>query len=525
MQLHKEEYKCSVYVYHVGKGYRNKKGQPTSDQILIGRLDESSGRLTPNDTYFQFYDEKPQENTLKIDSIKNFGNYFLLNELVIENKLDIFLKNAFGDDSDEIIALAIYMTLEGNILSNSVDFFEETLTSLNYVITPSEISRLLKRISKDKQDKFFRAWIKERLENEYLAYDVTSISSYSSNNEDVEFGYNRDKENLPQVNVGMFYGATSHLPVYYSNYYGSITDKTHLKTIIRNASKLGITNAMLVMDRGFFSIANLKYLENMTQKFIIEMSNCTKLGKYLINTYGTETKKYTNSIEIEDLTAFRVHRDDYGFDSVIHIFYSDTKAASERLAFKEDLRKWEAAISMGDDIPESSKTFFNIDAKSDPNTVKCTKNINNIEEHLNTMGYFLILTSDLARDSSDLIEIYRLKDVVEKAFDNIKNRIDMKRLHVHSAEAENGKLFLAFIALILRTCVFNAGKEYIRKNNLSVDSIFLELQKIKVVVEETGFCSHGPLTKKQKEILLLFKKSEETIDNTIKSIASLRTLR
>ena len=90
-------------------------------------------------------------------------------------------------------------------------------------------------------------------------------------NEDVEFGYNRDKENLGQINMGMFFGEESKLPVFYTTYYGSITDKTHMRTMLDNGIRLGIKNAGFVMDRGFFTADNLTYLVGVTKSFIIGM--------------------------------------------------------------------------------------------------------------------------------------------------------------------------------------------------------------------------------------------------------------
>ncbi len=48
--------------------------------------------------------------------------------------------------------------------------------------------------------------------DEYVAYDVTSISTQAHGVEEAEWGYNRDKERLPQVNFGMYYGEESRLP-------------------------------------------------------------------------------------------------------------------------------------------------------------------------------------------------------------------------------------------------------------------------------------------------------------------------
>ena len=41
--------------------------------------------------------------------------------------------------------------------------------------------------------------------NKGVFYDISSISSYSKKIEGVEWGYNRDKERLAQINIGMLY--------------------------------------------------------------------------------------------------------------------------------------------------------------------------------------------------------------------------------------------------------------------------------------------------------------------------------
>ena len=55
-----------------------------------------------------------------------------------------------------------------------------------------ESRRGCRRISK--QLVFFKQWAEHRLKEECLAYDITSISSYSELNNMIRFGYNRDEE-------------------------------------------------------------------------------------------------------------------------------------------------------------------------------------------------------------------------------------------------------------------------------------------------------------------------------------------
>ena len=46
--------RAAARVYHVLETFRNEKGQPTNRRRLIGKLDEESGMLVPNDAYYEF---------------------------------------------------------------------------------------------------------------------------------------------------------------------------------------------------------------------------------------------------------------------------------------------------------------------------------------------------------------------------------------------------------------------------------------------------------------------------------------
>ena len=55
------------YVYYILKSYRNEKGQPTGKTISIGRYDEDSGMLIPNDNFFDIFD---CEINIKVNGLK-----------------------------------------------------------------------------------------------------------------------------------------------------------------------------------------------------------------------------------------------------------------------------------------------------------------------------------------------------------------------------------------------------------------------------------------------------------------------
>ena len=98
---------------------------------------------------------------------------------------------------------------------------------------------------------FFKFWVKRFSEQDYLCYDITSVSSYSHLNEYVRYGYNRDGEPLPQVNLGLVYGQKSRLPVAYQILPGAISDVGTVQKILGGFDKLDYPKMTMVMDRDF----------------------------------------------------------------------------------------------------------------------------------------------------------------------------------------------------------------------------------------------------------------------------------
>ena len=67
-------------------------------------------------------------------------------------------------------------------------------------------------------------------------------------------------------------------------------------------------------------------------------------------------------------------------------------------------------------------------------------------------GYFALMTNGI-KDPVEALRIYRLKDLIEKSFGNLKERLSMRRMSVASEENFEGKLFVQFIALQLMSYI------------------------------------------------------------------------
>lgn len=59
----------------------------------------------------------------------------------------------------------------------------------------------------------------------------------------------------------------------------------------------------------------------------------------------------------------------------------------------------------------------------------------------------------------EALRIYRLKDLIEKSFGNLKERLSMRRMSVASEENFEGKLFVQFVALQLMSYIKKLTEE------------------------------------------------------------------
>lgn len=144
--------------------------------------------------------------------------------------------------------------------------------------------------------------------------------------------------------------------------------------------------------------------------------------------------------------------------------------------------------------------YFKINRSKDGGVgfIRDTQKINAI---ISRPGFFIIVETDIEASSLEILMTYRQRDVVEKSFDDLKNELDMKRIHCHSDETMDGKMFVAFFALILRSCMQNKLRMYLSETGMSFSSVLKELRKIKYVHTKDGKRLLSPITKKQRDIL------------------------
>ena len=229
-------------------------------------------------------------NVTKFSS-KIIGPHLILEKIVEDTSLLPILQKIFPEQWEKILTFAYYLVINNDSAMGLQSWAEENVTYLNKLNMQSQrVSELLSNITYSQIMNFYDEWSEIRTESEYLALDVTSISSYSNLINAVEYGYNRDGEQLEQVNICLLFGEESALPIYSSLYSGSTNDVVLLRNFL---DKLGSFNKKfynLVMDKGFYSLKNIRYLINNfpNYKFLLAVPFTTDFAKNIVKKGATK---------------------------------------------------------------------------------------------------------------------------------------------------------------------------------------------------------------------------------------------
>jgi len=90
---------------------------------------------------------------------------------------------------------------------------------------------------------------RDRMENEFRAYDITSISSCSECLRQVLYGNNKENDRLRRLNLALVFGESSGLPFYYRKMAGNIPDVKTVKLLLSELDILGYSKVKLVMEQ------------------------------------------------------------------------------------------------------------------------------------------------------------------------------------------------------------------------------------------------------------------------------------
>ena len=495
-----------TYVYEAVSVWNKELKQARNKQVCIGKIDPVTGEFVPSKRLDAT--QAALRDPTVTATAQVIGPSFVLDAMTDRIGLRSILKSAFPDSHQELLAMAFYLCSQGGALSHCSSWAKSHVPLLAESLSSQRISELLSSIGTDRKQTFFAKWMKKRLENDYLCYDITSVSSYSELNEYLKYGYNRDGEKLPQLNLAMLFGQKSGLPVYYHRVPGNINDVSTLHNLVQTISFLEVGRMHFVMDKGFYSRKNIDDLVGYRDHFTIAVPLNNKWLQQAIDQIHQTIHGPEGYRKLDDEILY-VHSRQYPWGEAkrrcyLHLYYNATNRAREVDAFNETLFQYRQEVESGKPVAEHQKAYDDyLIVKTTPKRgMKVSFNTEAINRHISRYAGFQALLSSGIKNPVEAMGVYRDKDSVEKCFDDLKNGLDMKRLRMHSSSTVDGRLFVQFIALIL----ISAMRKQMRDSGLiekyTVREVLREMETL-TKINYSGKYGHilTELTKPQKAIL------------------------
>lgn len=534
----------STYVlFQYGQQYHAEKKYAIPQRTIIGKLYEKDhGLMYPNEKFQDFFPDAdlPEElpESYRSCSLK-IGSYAVIQKVLQEYKLDTLLNVWFPKDCGLLLDLMAYLIVnEENAGQYYPDFaFNHPLFSEGMKIySDSKVSRFLNAVTHEQIIGFLNDWNQKREHKQciYISYDSTNKNCQAGDIDLIEYGKAKDEKGLPVFNLALAFDKTNRVPLFYEEYPGSITDVSQFEYMVDKVKAYNYKSVGFILDRGYFSKANIRYMEKNGYAFIIMVKGRKSLVSELItanrNTFETDRGCAIRSYRVYGKTILAKLYDDDSRLRYFHLYFNPSKQAAEREQLEQLIERLGLHLEkhIGKDITFGTvyHEYFDLHYSNKHVLVAYTEKKDVVQKKLEQCGYFCIITST-EMTASQALTHYKGRDISEKLFSTDKSFIGSKSNRVHSSESLSAKLFIEFIALIVRNRIYNLLKETMlrlesKPNYTTVPAALRELEKIEMVRRSKGhYQLDHAITKRQKIILSSFGMDESQIRDIAGKIANL----
>jgi transposase len=416
------------YVYYSTTHWDKSQNKAIKTSKYKGRLDPVRGLIEAHEDDQKVKATRPTE----VKSVTEYGNALLLQKAM--NDLKPLLIEGFPNNWMEIYSLAM-LRVNGNVPLKRAESAWQKLYNVES-ITPNlksqNLSKLMQDVGSNRKGQhiIFKGLLDQ---SEQLVYDLSYMFSRSVSIRQAEKGYNKDKIQLPQINIVLLCNADTGLPTMIRSLPGSVKD---IATLKNSLVEFDIHDKMLILDRGFFSEEVFTDLNKLGISYLIPARR---------NSHYYGTRIHLNG-------HFRYHKR--------LIRCGSRKCDDKYLYLFEDQ----------DLLHEERNTIYD---KLDRGEL----DKNQFDKSLKNAGRILIL-SNRKMSEQEAYEFYKKRDTVEKLFDTYKSTLYADRLYLHSDESVFGHVFIAFLSLYAYCKIESFLKKTKLNKEMTPKDLLFEFSKI-----------------------------------------------
>ena len=381
---------------------------------------------------------------LEEDSVLEFGNYalaYMLGDSLKEKLETVFDK----ETTSKLYVLSILHLINGFSYTYQISsLFDQSFFKLIY---PSfkfgevGLTSLYSMLGRKKKsvEKFQKIFYKD---SKTIAIDGHCIASSSFNNDLARKGNKAVKFINNQVNLIMGYSIDSGAPVFAEVVTGDTLDSVSLETVL---SSKDIKNTLFVVDKGYYSLENLKLMTKNNCHYIMPPKGNSKTYKDFVSRVNYNKQHFVYKTKTTKTVIYY----DYEKTNENNFIYSFRDLSQHAIECDD----FESKMNLGKNGYTQEK-------------------YNEVKETFGT----ITLICDYEIKPEEVFTNYKNRWRIETFYNYLKNNLEFDALHCQDYYVEQG---LSFIILLTSNLQYELAKK-VYSTRLNLDHILLDLRSIKL---------------------------------------------
>lgn len=297
-------------------------------------------------------------------------------------------------------------------------------------------------------------------------------------------GVSKEKRSEPIVQMGLFIDDNG-LPVGYHLFPGNNIDQTTLRPALKKSiDKLHFGRVVIVADGGLNSDKNIAHILSSGNGYILSKStkkSDKNVKKWIKDEEGYEWNE-KRTFKVKSMLRERVIKDENGKKYTIKeklvCYWSEKHYDREMHENEKFLEYLDGVVESPDKLKDKPRKIerFLTRTSIDKNTgevvdtdTRLSIDMDKIEEYLDLLGYYTIMTSEVDKADRDIIDKYRGLSRIEDSFRITKSDLEGRPVFVRTKEHINAHFLVCFIALTMIRLIQYKVLRYQKKDTSTLD--------------------------------------------------------
>ena len=461
-----------IYIYKRVTAYNEKtKKTYTVSQELMGKIKKGTQEMVPTRP------KKRKGEGGVIDATRHHTGLTDILEWVGKvSGIDADVRASFSEgDAAKILSIARYWVGSGG---NTLPRLEswQVMHPLPYSepITEDVYGSLFKNVGRNEEgvQSYFSSRAVRLGESPVLAFDSTTISTYSENQSEARRGFNKDGDGLNTIKLLTLYSVKAREPMAFTKQPGNVPDVISIENTLKQLKCLNLEKPLIVTDNGYYSQKNMMEFALRNVKFLTLVDPNILWVRETVDALRSTLAKMSSTCPFDPSICGATSRRMHPFSRVrqrsrneklageketilrrlyVHVYYSPDNEAKKELTFRRNLLKLKKQVEEGNtEFTKSAQkkidTYLTCSRKGRGGQLKVGFNDEAIAEAKKYFGHFA-LVSNQAMDTFTALENYRLREKIEELFSVQKGRLDGARPRTWYPDNLRGRQFTQFVSL------------------------------------------------------------------------------